>query len=463
VQKIVSKYATAAHLALLAVAPLFLSPFLTAGKIAVVMLWLSLVAVLWVVMEPSRRHHEMPADARGRVLRAVVRDPVFWFSLVAIGLTAIRCLNNGISLAYDAEETTWMLRKAAWPFLPGSVGETGLPAFAACVTLSVLLLGARHALGRSARLAFFAVATMLSGLAGTISAFAFTYGHAGVIEMAMCSPLVPSYSGLTWGLFLVGGVVGLFACVEMKWHKAEPLVALGLLCTAIGFVIYATVSTLCVFTVVFLLVVLLSFALQTRQLEGSGSLRCALGVLCAVLAAAAVLFVLPDSSPVGQKRLSLQAMALFPEKFFETRAVLSRIACDVWKNGPWLGSGLGSFPFDIRFGATPADWALIDPAQKAVPSAWWLLLAERGVVGSSLFVVGLACLLGSYFFRMARVIRTYRWQPVNGLFLLILGGVVAVSFVECSLLRADVLPVVAVFLALSANAFPSRPRESAAK
>jgi hypothetical protein len=106
---------------------------------------------------------------------------------------------------------------------------------------------------------------------------------------------------------------------------------------------------------------------------------------------------------------------------------------------------------------------LIDPAQKAVPSAWWLLLAERGVVGSSLFVVGLACLLGSYFFRMARVIRTYRWQPVNGLFLLILGGVVAVSFVECSLLRADVLPVVAVFLALSANAFPSRPRESAAK
>jgi hypothetical protein len=49
------------------------------------------------------------------------------------------------------------------------------------------------------------------------------------------------------------------------------------------------------------------------------------------------------------------------------------------------------------------------------------------------------------------------------LFLLILGGVFAVSFVECSLLRADVLPVVAVFLALSANAFPSRPRESAAK
>ena len=46
-QKLISKYGLAAHLALLAVTPLFLSPFCAEATIAVAMMWMSAVGALW--------------------------------------------------------------------------------------------------------------------------------------------------------------------------------------------------------------------------------------------------------------------------------------------------------------------------------------------------------------------------------------------------------------------------------
>ena len=80
-QKAISKYGLAAHLALLAVAPLFLFPFCGAVWTARVLLWLSFLAFVWTLVEPSRRQGEMLHDARFRVFLSVFRDPLFWFSL----------------------------------------------------------------------------------------------------------------------------------------------------------------------------------------------------------------------------------------------------------------------------------------------------------------------------------------------------------------------------------------------
>lgn len=458
-QKFVSKYATAAHLALLAVAPLFLFPFFPAEKIAVVTLWLSAITAVWIVMEPSRRRREMPHDARMRVVRSLVRDPFFWFSFFVVVFAGIRFVNDGISLAYDAETSVWLLRPPRLPILPGSVEGSAFPLFAACVAGTVLLAGVRHALGRKARLAFFVAVTVFSGVSSTVCAFLLSYGNAAIVETARCACFVPSYTGLAYGLLLLSGVVALFGCAEMKWRQAEPLTGLGLICTAVGFLIFASPAVIVVISALFLLLVILSFTLHGRLLEGSGSFRCALGVLCVFLAAGAFLFLATPASPVGEKRLAFMALRFFPEEFMTVRETLSRIAFDVWKEGPWLGSGLGSFPLDIRFKATPADWAVLDPSQRFVPNGWWLLIAERGVVGASLFVVAFGFLLWSYCSRMIRVIRDFRWQSINCLFPLVFAGVVAVTFVECSFMRADTIPLLLALSAISASAFPPR-RES---
>lgn len=455
-QKFVSKYATAAHLALLAVAPLFLFPFFPAEKIAVVTLWLSAITAVWIVMEPSRRRREMPHDARIRVARTILKDPFFWFSVFVSLFGAVRFLNDGISLAYDAEMTQWTLRPARLPILPGSVAGFGFPLFAACVAGTVLLAGVRHALGRKARLAFFVSLTVLAGMASTVSAFALLYGNAMIIEYARCGYLSPSYAGLAYGLLLLSGVVAIFGCAEMKWRQAEPLTGLGAICTSVGFLIFASPAVIAVISALFVLLIVLSFSLRGRLMEGSGAFRCALGIFCVFLAAGAFLFLAAPDSPVGGKRLAFMALRFFPEDFTTVRETLSRIAFEVWKEGPWLGSGLGSFPFDIRFKATSADWAVLDPTQRFVPNGWWLLIAERGVIGASLFVVAFGFLLWTYCSRMIRVIRDFRWQPMNCLFPLILAGGVAVTFVECSFMRADTTPLLLALSAISASAFPPR-------
>ena len=89
-QKLISKYGLAAHLALLAVAPLFLFPFLPGESVATVELWLSGFTLVWLLMEPSRRNEEMLHDARMRVAGDIARDPLFWALLGAVhGLSAI--------------------------------------------------------------------------------------------------------------------------------------------------------------------------------------------------------------------------------------------------------------------------------------------------------------------------------------------------------------------------------------
>jgi hypothetical protein len=57
---------------------------------------------------------------------------------------------------------------------------------------------------------------------------------------------------------------------------------------------------------------------------------------------------------------------------------------------------------------------------------------------------------------MIRSFGDFRWQPMNLLLPVLLPALTALAFVECSFMRADVLPALAAFLALSASSFPSR-------
>ncbi|MBR1921794.1 MAG: hypothetical protein IJ829_07335, partial [Kiritimatiellae bacterium] len=102
-QKTISKYGLAAHLALLAVAPLFLFPFCGSVWTARTLLWLSLSAAVWTFVAPSCRKDEMPHDARARVASSIFVDPLFWFSVVLVLFAVVRWLNVGVAMVYDAE------------------------------------------------------------------------------------------------------------------------------------------------------------------------------------------------------------------------------------------------------------------------------------------------------------------------------------------------------------------------
>ena len=131
-QRLISKYALAAHLSILATAPLFLFPFFGDAEVAKVLLWLSLSAFVWMVMEPSRREGERMHDARRRFSREFLKDPLMWFSALWCVIAVARWCNSGVSMAYDAELSAWSLKAPAMMFFPGSAEACGLLPFAAC-------------------------------------------------------------------------------------------------------------------------------------------------------------------------------------------------------------------------------------------------------------------------------------------------------------------------------------------
>lgn len=454
----VSKYATAAHLALLTVAPLFLFPFCSEGEIAKVLLWLSVLGTVWIVMSPSVKGDERPHNARLRFISEVLADPLFWFSLFLVIISAIRALNGGVAFAYDAENYTWALSLPKAEILPGCVDGAGFLPFSMSIVLLIVLQGFRHALDRNAVIGYLVSASVLSGLSAIVIVATMSYGNKAVLSLADCSYLVPTFVGTAYGIHFIGGIAALFCCIEAKMVAAELLTAVSMSATALGLAIFSPPITLVVFVVAFVVVVILSFALGGRALAGAGSLRCMLAILISVFAAVSPFLLCDPSSALSARCDDILAYTVLPAGFAESYRALSDIALRVWKTNPWLGTGLGSFMLDIKFLATPADWSVISPLQTASICGWWQLLAERGIIGALMFAITGGFLVWSYVRRLLLSFSRDRFRSVHCLGPLILLVLVALAFVDCSFLRVDVLLAAAAAMALSTAALPEDRR-----
>ena len=450
----VAKYATAAHLALLTVAPLFLSPFLAEAEIAKVLLWLSLVCATWIIMSPSIGENEHPHDARVRFVSEVLHDPMFWLSVLLVVIAGTRALNGGVSFRYDPETFTWSVARPVVEIMPGCVSGAGFLPFAACVALLVMFQGFRHALDRHALQAFFVSLSLFAGMSAIVAAVSISYGNSSALLLQKCSYLEPSFVGLAYGICLIAGVAALFACAEAGHFGAELLTAVSMAAMMIGIVSFSPVYTLLVIAVAFVFMVVFCYLMHGKAVGSAGRLRCTLAILVAVMAATAVFLLCDEASVIAARRGELLSLQILPTGFGKTRATLSGIALKVWKSGPWLGSGLGSFPIDIRFVATPDDWAVISPLQKAATNGWWQLLAERGVIGVLMFATTLGLLMWAYVAGLIRIASVRRIRGINLVCPFAVAMLVAVGFVDISFMRVDVLFVGCAAIASSAAAFP---------
>ena len=122
---------------------------------------------------------------------------------------------------------------------------------------------------------------------------------------------------------------------------------------------------------------------------------------------------------------------------------------------PWLGSGLASFPLDVRFFATNDDWLLLVSERAEAFNGYWHLIAERGIVGSALLALPLVLVLAHFFIAMVRGIMAFRLPHPSALIgILALAAVVADAFFGVSFLRPETMSAVAFSLAVSTKSFP---------
>lgn len=451
----VSKYATAAHLALLTVAPLFLFPLLGEGEVAKVLLWLSLLALVWIVMAPTPRRGEYPHNARARFAEDVVFDPFSWFLAFLLLFCAVRALNGGIMLWYDVEMLTWSVKPAVAEILPGCVDGAGFLPFSTAVALVVVLLGLKHSLDGETCMVYLSLASLLAGVSAVV-AWCLMAGDVPYMEkFVKCEYYSASFLGTAYGIHMICGLVALFSCAERKWGLFEFFAALGTIACAAGLVMFSPPATMLVFGVVFVVMVAVSFLLCARILSSVACLRCTVAVIVSMFAVLGVFFLADPGSALYAKREALNGFVLFPEGFWRARAALSASALSAWKHGPWLGSGLGSFSFDMRVADSAADWSVVSPLQQSALNGWWQLLVERGVVGVLVFAIVLGFMMWSYTSRLVFTLRVCRWRSVHILGIVLMLALTALTFIDCSFMRTDVLLAFTAAFAVSAAAFPA--------
>lgn len=434
-QKLITKYGLAAHLAFLAVAPLFLSPSSV--------LTLAALAMIWIVLEPSRVGDEMLHDARKRVLGEILHDWLFWVTLILVVTAGVRALNDGVKLAYDAEIAKWFVSPPSSPFLPGSTEEAGYPFFAAVVSVWVLLQGCRHALGRSAR---YAMTLLMSAIVG-----------GGMLVEAWCgipevSIINPAFRGVAAGLSLVVSSVALTAVFERRWWRTLPLMAIGITGSAIGAFLFNPPIVIALYVGGLLVVMSYNFIYLRIKLGKLADFRhlVVFGVSLAA-AVALIMYLLPEGD-FNARIDAFTSESLWPENYLKIRGVLGDICRRIWQKNPWLGTGLGSFGIDLRFYANAFDWSTISSLQSAPLNGYWLLLVERGVVGAFAVAFVFVLLVISYVRNFALSIRRLPHPMcLCGLTLVVLAAVETCG--DSSFLLMENLILLLTYFTLSANAF----------
>ena len=453
-QKIISRYGLAAHLALVAVAPLFLFPYFGDAVAATVLFWLTPLAAVWTLLEPSRRFQEPLHAARARVAKSILRDPLFWLSLVLVGLAACRWINDGIAMNYNAEDRFWFLSEPACKVLPGSVkGGARLP-FAISLALVVILQAMRHALGKSARISFLFTASLLAGVAASVACVLAALGNPDAVAAVQIPTAAASFAGSSFGICFLMGLVALAGGFECGWNKYFLLFSFAIGANAAGLWFFAPTPVIGCYLAAGIAVMAVNFTASSFEMGPVAALKNLSGVIIAFgIASVAVMGLAPEG--LNDVRLAVfDDGVLFPEPFGQVRELLSGIAAKVWGVHPWLGTGVGSFGLDVKFNVSDVDWPLLRGIGSQVPNAGWQLLAERGILGA-LGVTGVFCIIAFTFVtRLAKSIRRPLFHPGVWLGPIALAAVIAESFMDSSVFRPEMMLAVAAVLSLSASSLP---------
>ena len=423
-----------------------------------VMLWLSLFAAIWLFEEPSRRANEMLHNARERVAREVVCDPLFWVCAILIIIVFIRWMNNGIAMAYDAENLFWYIKKPALEYMPGAVEDRGFLEFATLISVTVILMGIRHALGKSARIGFLFSSSLYASIAAVVASFCLFFGQKGAAAAARGDIAAQTCVGLAFGIHTIAGIAALAGAMKDRWGYVVLLFTIAIGGAAAGAFIFSPSEIVVLLTAGIVLVLLASLLWLAIQSGGAASMKFFAAIFISVAFAILVVFCLMPDKLFDARIEAIATLNLLPSKFMQIREMLSGIALKIWRENPWLGTGLGSFPLDVRFNATPDDWSVIRRAPEAAYSGWWTFIAERGIVGALMFATPLLFMAFTFIRRLFGVLGVKVFWPgcVFGLAVVLVAF--AETFIDISAFRPEAMMSIAAAIAIMAASIPPREK-----
>jgi hypothetical protein len=467
VQVFISKYALAAHLSILTVAPLVLLAYFTPVVQGEVMLWLSFITFIWAICNPSRRKGELLHTARKRVFSLILQDPLFWGCIFLVCFSLVRWLNASIELEYNLEETKWMLSKAVVPYFPSARKDVGFFEFASSIAFGIIVLSVKYCLGKRAR-SFYLVFT---AFVASLLALSFFLGYVcdveKFIEMAKCSRAVSSNVGVAFFLYAIAALFAIPGCIEVQWGRNIFFLMLSIATLLISAFIYSSAFEILTYSIAFLVGLLILSGSSVFYYSVVASFKFSISAVSSLaLVVIVVLSVLP-SHVMAQKVPYLFGQGMIPENVTAERNILSDISLRIWSNAKWLGGGLGSYPLELKFAATVSDFQTISLTQACPLNGYWQLICENGLVGVFVYAVILILGISTLFFRIIKaVIRVVRGSDNEASFIdyassafllpfLIIIPISVSAMLSSSFMRNDVILPLGAFLALGISSIRS--------
>lgn len=403
----VSKYGLATHLALAAALPAALAQFVPSSILACVVLWVTFLALIWILMEPSVYSGETVSGARWRVINGVLRDPFAWFLFFVVLFACCRWLNSGVKLVFDAEASAWSVREPSISFLPASSGEAGFLPFALACAAMPVILGVKHALGRNARLWFGVCAGAVSATGAFAAAICAGVGDSVFKAMAMRSFGALYFPGAMYALFLPLTVACGVEAEERGMKKARLVFAWSVAGNALGAYVFLPTFLSLSYLAISVVLAMVSLVLAARRANAAVAARAASMLFFGIIIAIFTFMVLPDADIQARKMEGLEVEKSFTSALADRNEALRRIAKTMWLEHPWAGVGVGAFGLHAPFCAPKEDWTVLPPEPKDGSNGYFTLVAERGIVGGIVWLVGIGFLI---WFWIRRFVGAFSWQ-----------------------------------------------------
>ena len=411
---------------------------------------MSLLTVLWLVLEPSKRVGEYLHQAQRRVLRSCILDPLFGLFALFFVIALIRCFNDGVQLVYDffGDEWKWVVTSSRVSWFPGSAGNAGFMELSAYIAVIVSVMACRHALGKSARIMFVFLSSLFAAIAAVIAIW-FLKGDAKLVADT-ANYVTSSFSGSAFGVFSLASIVSLAGMFEQRWNKSLLLFAFAVGGAFAGLWYFGSSPIIGIYSIASVLLILFSAVnvAITNGISAFFKFFVAL-IIAAVIPVMILKFLMPIE--VLEQKLAFLTFNFFDSEYYASRLEYIEIAKNVWQDGfMWQGGGLGCLPLYIQNCMAEKFWI------KNIPCGWWQLIAERGFIGLAMYVLPICFILFTFVLRLVKIRTLRAFWPMVILGLVVLVVVCIEGLFNAALLSPDVLVSAVAFLAVGVSSFTRR-------
>jgi hypothetical protein len=391
IQKFLTKYGLAAHVACVCTFPIFLIAYPVSGGM-LSLVWLSLLVFEFMFMLPSVRRGETLADARTRVAHNLLWDPLFYVGAAIILFVGTQWLNSGCSLVYLTDADVWQMSKPAVSWLPFSVEPVAalsrLSLFIACWAVALAL---RDAMSRASKRFLLQTMSLVSGCFAMYAVMRASFKAEPFAGLANGEGV--SVLGAFCGFWMLVSM-GVFAdALERARRSALYLFVFGVMGNFAGMLFFANVITVAVYAVLAVILVFYWLVYLAPHVPTHTQLKLFMASILVFAVAVLVLVYLWPSNPVAHKISAALPFDKTLADLMATKEVRSQAALKIWEDYPWIGVGTDGFRHFVGLVINPKDWGLVMDQKAYVYNDWLQALCEYGVLGCGLLLAAIVIMV----------------------------------------------------------------------